>query len=239
MPHLPANRLVPLTAARGGAAVDRGAPDLPTRRARPRVLSAVGLLLAGALLAGCSPAPDAAQPASAPDATADTAAPPQDAQAGPAPAPEGDATGQATDDPASPPATGAHATIGGDGSDIRLDPLGAADIEQAALGGELACSFVADGGEAPLLLAMGVVASDEPAQGVVKVAGYVEPVRAPGGFDGMLQDPTFSGQGKTVRIALTGEASGGGESPPRPATLTYLRADGASRTFEGQWQCGP
>jgi len=40
-------------------------------------------------------------------------------------------------------------------------------------------------------------------------------------------------------IADTGPAEGGAESPPRPATLTYQRADGASRVFQGLWTCGP
>lgn len=129
-------------------------------------------------------------------------------------------------------------TVGGDGSQIELNPLEAGDIEGAGLQGELACSF-GEAGARPLLYATGVVGSDSPAQGVVKVADYVERVGAPGGFNGMTRNPTFSGQGKTIRIEQTGEASGGGESPAHPATLTYLRADGASRTFEGQWQCGP
>lgn len=128
-------------------------------------------------------------------------------------------------------------TIGGDGSAIGLDALAEDDASNANLSGELACSFAVDG--AALLLAKGVVASDEPAQGIVKVSGYVEPIHAPGGFDGMLRGATFTGQGKTIVIEVTGAAIGGGESPPVPATLTYQRADGASRVFEGRWQCGP
>ncbi|MCD9030850.1 hypothetical protein LDO32_03760 [Luteimonas sp. Y-2-2-4F] len=168
-------------------------------------------LFAGALLAGCSPSQ---QP------TTGTAAPIEDTAPAPAPAPS---TGD---------------TVGGDGSEIRLDALTESDLKEADLSGELACSF-STGGAAPILYATGVVASDEAAQGVVKVAGYVERIGAPGGFDGILDDPTFTGQGKTIEIALTGPAEGGGESPPRPATLTYQRADGASRTFDGRWQCGP
>lgn len=131
-------------------------------------------------------------------------------------------------------------TQGGDGSAIVLEPLSAGDIESAALPGELACSFAAgETGEEALLLARGNVASDEAARGVVKVGSYVEPVAAPGGFDAMLVGVTFSGAGKTVSIAITGEAREGGESPPRLATLTYQRADGAQRIFSGWWQCGP
>lgn len=145
-------------------------------------------------------------------------------------------------DPAPPPPAPAQAsegaTVGGDGSPIALSPLSPAEIEAARLPGELGCSFQASAG-GPLLVAMGNVASREPALGVVKVGSYVERVAAPGGFDAMLKGATFSGAGKTVRIDLTGPAIGGGESPPRPATLTYDRADGARRTFPGRWSCGP
>ena len=134
--------------------------------------------------------------------------------------------------------TSGGATVGGDGSEIVLGPLAASDIEAAALAGELACSFSV-AGDAPLLLAKGDVASDAPSRGVVKVGSYVEPVAAPGGFDGMLRGTQFSGAGKTIRIEVTGPATGGGESPPSPATLTYDRADGARRQFVGQWRCGP
>jgi hypothetical protein len=130
-------------------------------------------------------------------------------------------------------------TVGGDGSAITLAPLTAGDIEGASLAGELACGFSAAPGGAPLLLAKGHVASDAPARGVVKVGDYLEPVAAPGGFDGMLRGARFSGAGKVVLVELTGPATQGGESPPSPATLTYHRADGARRTFAGQWQCGP
>lgn len=135
---------------------------------------------------------------------------------------------------------GDAATRGGDGSAIVLAPLSGLEIEQAALAGELACSFsVAEAGRAPLLFASGDVASSEPARGVVKVGDQVEMVAVPGGFDAMLRGARFSGAGKTVDIRLTGAASGGGESPARPASLTYLRADGAERTWTGWWQCGP
>lgn len=122
--------------------------------------------------------------------------------------------------------------------EIQLDELTESDLESAGLSGELACSF-STGDTPPILFATGIVASGEPAQGVVKVSGYVERIGAPGGFSGITENPTFTGQGKTIKITITGPASGGGESPPRPATLIYKRADGASRTFDGRWQCGP
>ncbi|PBJ83953.1 hypothetical protein CMZ84_05635 [Lysobacteraceae bacterium NML93-0399] len=189
---------------------------------------AVGLL-GSALLAGCQRADEiaVAEPATpAPGGTPEVVIP-----EGPTAPTPSELMSEADAD-----ADAESATVGGDGSEIRLDPLGEADL--TGLDGELACSFAVDD-QSPLLLARGNVGSDQGAQGVVKVAGYVERVTAPGGFDGMLDNPTFRGQGKTVRIETTGEAIGGGESPPRPATLTYLRADGASRNFEGQWRCGP
>lgn len=164
-------------------------------------------VIAGALLAGCSPSEQAA------------ADPPM------------------AEEPATPTSS-TDATVGGDGSNIQLDELTESDLEDAALSGELACSF-STGNTQPILFAMGIVASDEPAQGIVKVSGYVERIGAPGGFEGITDNPTFTGQGKTIEIAATGPASEGGESLPRPATLTYQRADGASRTFDGRWQCGP
>lgn len=141
-------------------------------------------------------------------------------------------------EPARPPANATGNTVGGDGSAIELLPLSDADIEGAMLEGELACGFSVDGG-GTLLLAKGNVASSDPSRGVVNVAGYVEPVAAPGGFDAMLRGTRFSGAGKVLQVELTGPAIGGGESPPHPATLTYQRADGAERTFAGQWECGP
>lgn len=143
--------------------------------------------------------------------------------------------------PATPPPAAAvpnSPTVGGDGSQIQLSALSPTDIETGKLQGELGCSFSTDAAS-PLLVATGNVASRDPAQGLVKVGDYVERIAAPGGFDGMLKGPVFSGAGKTIRITVTGPATGGGESPPRPATLTYDRADGASRTFAGRWECGP
>ena len=165
-------------------------------------------------LAACSPEPGevAGPPASAPEVPA-TASPPE------------------------PPESGGQ-TIGGDGSAIDLQMLNEQDLAAETLAGELACSF-SGGDDQLLLVARGNVASDDPAFGAVKVSGYVEQVAAPGGFDAMLDGASFAGRGKTVVIEVTGPAAGGGESPPRPATLTYQRADGASRVFQGLWTCGP
>lgn len=130
-------------------------------------------------------------------------------------------------------------TVGGDGSQITLSPLLRADFEANSLKGELSCGFNSGGGPDPLLYATGFVGSKDAAQGLVKVATYVERITAPGGYDGLVNGATFSGQGKTIKIAITGQATGGGESPAYPATLTYDRADGAKRVIVGTWTCGP
>lgn len=152
--------------------------------------------------------------------------------------PAASATGQAPPAERAPATTAvAGATVGGDGSSIELATLSSPDLEALTLAGELACAFSVDGDT--LLLAKGDVASNEPARGVVKPGGHVEAVAAPGGFDAMLRGARFQGAGKTIDIEPTGPAAGGGESPPSPATLTYHRADGATRVLIGQWQCGP
>ena len=175
-------------------------------------------LLAISLIAGCSdPSSDAE------DKAASSTQPSAEAPTG--------AGNQEGDSPS-------EQTRGGDGSEITLNALMEEDMGEASLAGELGCSFTTADGEV-LLIAMGNVASSDAAQGVVKVAGYVERVSAPGGFDGITASPTFSGKGKTVHIEVTGEPTEGGESPPRPATLTYDRADGAQRDWQGEWRCGP
>lgn len=182
--------------------------------------------LAALLLAGCSASP----PAASNNATEVRQPEPAEAPAEPLPTPSVPVADNATAD---------APTVGGDGSQIVLTPLSHADIESAALAGELACSFSATGSDSPLLLARGDVASTERAQGVVKVLDSVEPVSAPGGFDAMSKGTRFAGKGKTITLRVTGPATDRGESPARPATLTYDRADGAQRSFSGLWVCGP
>lgn len=130
-------------------------------------------------------------------------------------------------------------TRGGDGSPIELTVLSEADVGGAKLAGELGCSFAADATAQPLLIAKGNVASQDPARGIVKVGTTIETISANGGFDAIAKGTNFFGKGLQLRVALTGPAQGGGESPPRPATLTANRADGAVRVFAGLWQCGP
>lgn len=202
----------------------------------------LALSLAGALAACSGSNPDGADrhADAMPEAPVSASPPGAGADALPAEAKPGEAPPGPEAEDGAPDArvADAEATVGGDGSGIRLSTLSAAEIDAATLEGELACSF-SQGDAAPLLLAKGDVGSAAPARGVVKVGDYVEAVAAPGGFDAMSKGASFSGAGKTIRIELTGPAAGGGESPPRPATLTYDRADGARRVFSGQWRCGP
>ena len=161
-----------------------------------RVATLAGTLSAGllaiSLIAGCSdPSSDAEEKAAQPPSTQPSAEAPNDA-------------GKQEDDSSS------GQTRGGDGSEITLNALSEEDMREASLPGELGCSFTTADGEV-LLIAMGNVASSDAAQGVVKVAGYVERMSAPGGFDGMTASPTFSGKGKTVHIEVTGEPTEGGD----------------------------
>lgn len=130
-------------------------------------------------------------------------------------------------------------TKGGDGSPIELATLGAADISGARLAGELGCSFVTEATADPILIAKGNVASDDPSRGIVKIGTTVERISASGGYDAMARGTKFYAKGIELRVAPTAPATGGGESPPRPAMLTADRADGAQRIFAGLWQCGP
>lgn len=190
----------------------------------------ISAALAATALAACSPTGGSKQKA----ASQVTQEPATTANSTPAPAPE-------AADSNEPAETAASATTGGDGSPVRLSPLSSDDIQAADLAGELGCSFSSGEGEGEtLLVAMGDVASEEPAFGVVKVGDSAESVSARGGFDGMLRGATFVGRGKTIEIERTSsQPIGGGESPPYPARLTYKRADGASRSSKGLWTCGP
>jgi hypothetical protein len=134
-------------------------------------------------------------------------------------------------------------TRGGDGSPIELAALGAADLTRAALKGELGCNFAAAAATPPILVAKGNVASQGPARGIVKIGDTAASIAAPGGYDAIADGANFFTEGLQLRVALTGAATGAaqgsGESPPRPATLTLNRADGARRVIAGLWQCGP
>lgn len=191
-----------------------------TKRGANLALTLLASVLAITLITGCSnPSSDADEEAAQSSSTSPSAEASNDSDQQESAAPSGQ-------------------TQGGDGSEITLNALTEEDMNEASLPGELGCQFTTDDREV-LLIAMGDVGSSDAAQGVVKVAGYVERLSAPGGFNGITESPTFNGKGKTVHIEVTGEPTEGGESPPRPATLTYDRADGAQRDWQGEWRCGP
>src|SRR5690606_30137918 len=121
---------------------------------------------------------------------------------------------------------------------VTLQALLLAELEAASLPGELACAFI-DGGQT-LLLARGDAASSGPARGMVRVAGRMHTVTAPGGFDAMLHGTRFQGPGLVIEVMPVGPPVGRGESPPVPAELVVHEAGGATlQKVSGQWQCGP
>ncbi|AKM10904.1 hypothetical protein [Croceicoccus naphthovorans] len=134
-------------------------------------------------------------------------------------------------------------TIGGDGSELRVATLTAAQISSADLQGELSCSFIRSDERAPLLLASGNVGSDDRALGVVGYAGGVERIMSTedGGFDAIVDGGRFATKGLTIDVRRGKAPMPGatGESPPYPAAMRLMRADGAERSFNGTWNCGP
>lgn len=127
------------------------------------------------------------------------------------------------------------------GSVARTDPvaLTAKDIAGAELSGELACGFADRSGDT-LLYASGNVQSAEDAVGLVKIAGELERLTVPGGFNALVSGPTLAGAGSTVTVRLLdSRAPSGGESPPRPASMTWGGAGKASSSINGTWTCGP
>lgn len=123
-------------------------------------------------------------------------------------------------------------------SSTDLSTLSARDVSGANGAGELACVFENEQGSS-LLYAAGDVASQKRANGIVKVGTIVKTLSAPGGFDGILNSATFAGEDGTLRVLIGSTTRSNGESPARPATLTYEPANGESRTYSGLWTCGP
>jgi hypothetical protein len=130
--------------------------------------------------------------------------------------------------------------VGGDGSQIELQPLAPSQLQGVALPGELACSF-ADADGATLLLARADVQPDGVVRAAVNNNGYVELLgngRA-GGFDDLADGITLSGRGLTVEIERGRALPTGNESTAHAAVLTVQRADGAERAYDGDLTCGP
>jgi hypothetical protein len=143
--------------------------------------------------------------------------------------------------PATPPDAPTPATPPAQPADqIELSGLTLADRQANPLGGEIGCFFNVDGPD-PFLIAYGSPGLPDPARGLVKVGGKIELISDPSGFDTMVDGAIFKGASKAnVAVQVTGPATGGGESPPSPATLTYTRSGGGlSRVYVGTWTCGP
>ena len=115
------------------------------------------------------------------------------------------------------------------------------EIEGAALAGELACSFVEDGAEGPLLVAMADVVDAARAEGVLKLGPATVRLRAAeaGGFNAMVHGARFTSGDLEARVQVISDTpTGGGESPPLPARLEIVGPAGAQQ-IEGEWTCGP
>lgn len=119
-----------------------------------------------------------------------------------------------------------------------LQPLAAADIDKASLGGELVCTFSSEDGST-LFFASGIVASDEPAQAILKIDGALQKFAAPGGFNPIVHGAAFSGADAEIDITVTGPPTEAGESPARPATLALWPKSGNAFKISGSWTCGP
>jgi hypothetical protein len=113
-----------------------------------------------------------------------------------------------------------------------------ADVAAAALEGELACGFTDSDGRLRLI-ARGNAGTATPAAAIVRLNGTVARLTAPGGFDTIVKRARFAGEDTTIRIEPAGPAIGGGESPPRPATLTLERVGAEPFATAGDWTCGP
>jgi hypothetical protein len=133
----------------------------------------------------------------------------------------------------------ANATVGGDGSPIRLSSLRSDDA--AGLSGELGCAFTAERQEGALLIARADVGKAERAEAVVRNGDSVERLvsRTEGGFGAVEKQARFGGRGLTIDIARTTRVPTGSEETRYRATLAVHRGDGAERRYQGFWNCGP
>ena len=120
-----------------------------------------------------------------------------------------------------------------------VSALTEADLSGQTLDGELGCSFTVDD-IGTVFVAMGYVADNGPANGLVRAGGTVHRVATgSGGFDSLADGAEFEGEGVEVEIDRTSdEPLSGGESPPYPGRIT-IEWDDDEVTADGQWTCGP
>jgi hypothetical protein len=120
-----------------------------------------------------------------------------------------------------------------------LQALVMPDDTAGRLGGELSCSFRA--GEQLLLLASGIVASQERSEALIKRDDAVVEMTAsePGGYDAMVDGETFAADRLTIEVRTGAENPTGGEQVEYSATLSARDGAGGERVYEGTWSCGP
>lgn len=126
---------------------------------------------------------------------------------------------------------------------MTVEALTEADLTGQTLDGELGCSFTVDDVGA-VFLAMGYVADDGPAMGLVRAGGTVHRVSTrSGGYDDMIDGAEFEGpdSGSDVEVDIdrtSDEPLSGGESPAYPGRITIGWRD-EEVTAAGRWTCGP
>ena len=132
--------------------------------------------------------------------------------------------------------------VGSEAAAITLQPVRAEDVE--GLRGELACAFNTSDSDETLLVARADVSEDARATAAVNNNGFGQQLFGEqlGGFSQI--EPTggtFAGEGLVVVIDLNGDELDGPqtEQSRQSATMTANRADGATRTYDGLWVCGP
>ncbi|HRO03323.1 MAG TPA: hypothetical protein PLS69_06935 [Terricaulis sp.] len=120
---------------------------------------------------------------------------------------------------------------------LALQALSGADIE-GRLGGELGCSFTANGDV--LLVAMGDVNPGAYSEALIRREGEVLllPALSAGGYDAMVETAAFATGAMSAAVQTGARNQTGDEQVEHSATLT-VRADGAERAYDGVWTCGP
>lgn len=141
--------------------------------------------------------------------------------------------------PSDAPAVEAPAseTIGGDGSALELQTLSGVTLPE--LSGELGCAFTAN--DDVLLLAKGNVDRAARSEALIRRGDTVEQLMATdeGGYDGMVEGARFGTRGLVIEVATQQRNETRNEQVAYNATLRAMRADGAERTYQGDWTCGP
>ncbi|MGB3624579.1 MAG: hypothetical protein WA989_02040 [Henriciella sp.] len=137
-----------------------------------------------------------------------------------------------TDDTSSGPLGGTSAST--------LQPIGAdaADV----LEGELRCSFAAaDGGEILMLAAADAGDSSRPTAAVDSGSGAEQLYgEQRGGFSRLEAEAgLFAGAGYVIEVELGEAEVDNTEQTRQAATMSVNRVDGATRTYDGEWVCGP